>query len=67
MARPKKAGDKKPGGMKTVAVRATVEWADYVERGAEHCRTDVAKLFDAAVIEYLRARGFTETPPKRTP
>jgi hypothetical protein len=36
-----------------------------VERGADHCPTDVAKLVDAAVIDDLTARGFGEQPRKR--
>jgi hypothetical protein len=52
---------------KTVAVRATGEWAAWVEEGAEYCRTDVAKVIDAAVVEYLKARGFPKPPPRRIP
>jgi hypothetical protein len=47
------------------AIKGSTEWADFVSRGAKHCRTDVSKLFDAAVIEYLKARGFDEEPPQR--
>lgn len=65
MARPKpKAEPLKP---KTIGVRATGEWAEWIERGAKHCRTDVAKLIDAAVVDYLRERGFVEPPPERIP
>lgn len=67
VGRPKKQTEKKPSPPKTVGVRSTGEWADWLERGAKHCRTDVAKLIDAAVADYLRGRGFTEPPPERIP
>jgi hypothetical protein len=70
MARPKakkQATAKKPSGAKPTAltIRGNLEWRDWLERGADHCRTDVAKLVDAAVIDYLKGRGFEEIPPKR--
>lgn len=58
---------KKPKGPKTIGIRATWEWADWLERVAKHCRTDVAKLVDAAVADYARSKGFTEGPPERVP
>jgi hypothetical protein len=66
-AKRKKATAKKPVGAKPTAltIRGSLDWRDWLERGADHCRTDVAKLVDASVIEYLRARGFEETPPRR--
>jgi hypothetical protein len=67
MARPKqrtKAAAKPP---RTVGVRATGQWADWLERVAKHCRTDVAKLIDMAVADYAKARGFDELPPERIP
>jgi hypothetical protein len=63
MARPKK----KKGEVKRLVVQASIDWADLVERGAKHCRTDVSKLIDVALADYLRARGFTDPPPDRTP
>lgn len=71
MGRPKskatsKAEPERPP-TKTVGMRSTVEWAEWLERGARHCRTDVAKLIDAAVMDYLKARGFDEPAPERMP
>jgi hypothetical protein len=37
-----------------------------VNRAAKFCRTDVAKLIDAALIKYLKDGGFDEPPPPRT-
>jgi hypothetical protein len=68
MGRPKKSADqRKPTVPRTVGVRASGEWAAWIERAAKHCRTDVAKLIDNAVVEYAKARGFEEIPPERIP
>jgi hypothetical protein len=56
-----------PAKPKTIGVRASAEWADWIERLARHCRTDTAKLVDHAVAEYAKARGFDEPPPGRVP
>lgn len=66
VGRPKKQAERK-AGPRTVGVRASAEWADWLERAAKHCRTDIAKLIDASVAEYVKARGFTEPPPERVP
>lgn len=65
--RPAERPAERPTGAKPTAltIRGSLEWRAWVERGADHCRTDVAKLVDAAVIDYLKARGFEETPPRR--
>lgn len=52
---------------KTIGLRATLEWAEWIERGAKFCRTDVAKLIDNAVVDYLKGRGFPEEAPERMP
>jgi hypothetical protein len=54
-------------GFRPVGLRASVQWAEWLERLAKHCRTDVAKLIDAAVTDYAQARGFLEPPPERIP
>ena len=48
-----------------LTIKGRPEWRDWVDRGAEFCRTDVAKLVDAALVEYLKQRGFGEPAPKR--
>ena len=48
-----------------ITIRGTREWREWLERGAEHCLTDVAKLVDVAVSQYLKAQGFDEPRPKR--
>ena len=39
------------------------EWRAWVERAAAFCRTDAAKLVDAALVDYLKQRGFEEPAP----
>jgi T5orf172 domain len=48
-----------------VTLRGSQEWKTWIEAGAKFCRTDVAKLIDSAVVDYLRARGFTQEAPER--
>jgi hypothetical protein len=63
MARPKSSRSiPRPTAM---TIKGRPEWRAWVERGAEHCRTDVAKLVDVALIEYLKQRGFDEPAPRR--
>jgi hypothetical protein len=73
MARPKKAtpapkAQPEPtAGPRPTAltIKGNREWRAWVDRGAEHCRTDVAKVVDAALIEYFKSKGFGDPPPKR--
>lgn len=56
-----------PTGRRPTAltVKGSEEWREWVERGAKFCRTDSSKLVDAALAEYLKARGFPDPPPER--
>jgi hypothetical protein len=69
MARPKpkpKGDDPSSKRQPTaITIRGSKEWREWLERGAEHCLTDVSKLVDVAVSQYLKAQGFDETRPKR--
>jgi hypothetical protein len=67
MARRKSS--KKPEGQasRRLSVQASEGWIAWVEQGADFCRTDVSKLVDAALADYLRARGFDKKPPRRVP
>ena len=67
MGRPKKSAPKGAPKPRTIGVRATGEWAEWLEQAARHCRTDIAKLIDAAVVDYVKARGFEVPPPERIP
>ena len=48
-----------------MTIRGSLEWREWVERLAKHCRTDIAKLVDASLILYSKEHGFTEPPPER--
>jgi len=48
-----------------LSIRCSVAWRNWVESGAKHCRTDISKLVDAALIDYLKARGFNDVAPER--
>jgi len=48
-----------------MTIKGRPEWRAWVERAADFCRTDVAKLVDAALVEYLKQRGFDEPAPRR--
>lgn len=68
MAKSKGAGKAETGkGPRPTAltIKGTLDWRAWVERGAVHCRTDVAKLVDAALVDYLKAKGFEESAPPR--
>lgn len=49
----------------SLSIKAAPEWYEWVKEGAEHCRTDVAKLIDAALIDYLKRQGFEKPAPRR--
>jgi hypothetical protein len=59
---PPRRADAKPTA---VTVKGSPEWREWVNRGAKHCRTEVAKVIDAALVDYFKARGFTEEAPER--
>jgi hypothetical protein len=52
---------------KTIMIRATGEWAAWLDELVEFSRTDVAKFIDEAVIKLAKEKGFTKPPPKRIP
>jgi hypothetical protein len=48
-----------------LTVKGFPEWRDWLNRGADFLRLSTATMVDLAVIEYLKAHGFKEPPPKR--
>jgi hypothetical protein len=58
----KRAATDKPTA---ITVKGSPEWREWVNRGAKHCRTEVAKVVDAALVDYFKARGFAEEAPER--
>lgn len=69
MAKAKSGSPKKQPdpGPKTIGVRATAEYAEWLERLAKHYRTTVAGVIDRALAEWTEAAGYPERPPERTP
>jgi len=49
----------------TLTIRCSPAWREWVEAGARFLRTDVSKLTDVALIDYLKARGFDQPAPER--
>jgi acyl-CoA-binding protein len=60
-----KASDRAGEKPTALTIKGSLEWRNWVDRGAKHCRTDSAKLVDAALVDYLKARGFDEEAPER--
>jgi hypothetical protein len=48
-----------------VTIKGSEEWKAWLEEGAEFCLTDVSKLMDVAVANYLKSQGFEKPRPKR--
>jgi len=64
----KKPGPKLTGGVGRTAqtmIRSTPEWKKWLERLADHCRTNVSDTVDRSLVELARNAGFKEVPPKR--
>lgn len=66
MARPKKQ-PKKETPPKTIGIRASVEWAEWVEGLAKHYRTNVAGIIDRALAEWAKSENYPSVPPERIP
>ena len=68
MARPKtKKRSETDLEIRTIGVRATKDWADWLERAAKHNRITVASFLDRAAAEHAKETGFDEPPPPRLP
>ena len=50
---------------RTVQVRGSVEWVEWLEEYARYLRSDVSKVIDLALISDARVRGFPKPPPER--
>ena len=61
-ARPKAAQERRAIA---VTLKGSPEWKNWIAAGARFCRTDVAKLLDVSVVEYLKTRGFDQEAPER--
>jgi hypothetical protein len=68
----KKAAPKKPepepepGPRRAVfQMKGTDEWKGWLNRLAKHLRMPTSSIVDNALVEYAKARGFTEEAPER--
>jgi hypothetical protein len=65
VGRPKKPANRpKP---KTIGLRVSGEYGDWLDRLARKYRTTVAGLIDRAVAEWAASQGHEEPPPERMP
>ena len=48
-----------------VALKGSPEWKAWVDDLAVHCRTDLSKLVDLALVELAKSRGFNREAPQR--
>ena len=67
MARPKSAKAKGPVTLRTIGIKASGDWAEWLERFAKHQRTTVASLIDRSLAAQAEVEGFKEIPPERIP
>jgi hypothetical protein len=67
MARPKQTKDKGPSPLRTIGIKASQPWAEWLERFAKHQRTTVASLVDRALAQHAESEGFKDVPPERIP
>jgi hypothetical protein len=65
MARSKSAKAKDPSPLRTIGIKASSEWAAWLERFAKHQRTTVASLVDRSLASQAEVVGFNEAPPER--
>lgn len=68
MASPKrKPKAKTEPTVKTIGIRTSTEWAEWIEGLAKHYRTTVSGVIDRALAEWTAAEGYAEKPPERNP
>ncbi len=67
MGRPKSKKGKATPPLKTLGIKASEPWAEWLERFAKHQRTTVASLIDRSLAKQAEAEGFDEPPPERVP
>lgn len=67
VGRPKKTARKGAPDPKTIGLRVSGEYAQWLENLARRHRTTVAGLIDRAVAEWAQAQGYEEPAPERMP
>ena len=69
----KKAIRAKPAAVKpqterkaiAVVIKGGPDWKSWLDGLANHCRTDVAKVIDKALIQYAKSEGYDQEAPRR--
>ena len=69
MGRPKKQVDdgNPPPEKRSIGMRVSVDYADWLEKLAKHYRTNVAGIIDRALAEWSQSEGYEHLPPERNP
>jgi hypothetical protein len=68
MAKAKSGGKGKPDqGPKTIGIRVSSGYAEWLEQLARHYRTTIAGVIDRALAEWTETQGYPVRPPVRTP
>jgi hypothetical protein len=62
----KGAGKPEPG-FRTLGIRVTNAYADWLARAAKHSRSTIATFLDRAAATQAKLDGFDEPPPERLP
>jgi hypothetical protein len=66
VGRPKKGSRTgQPPQPKTIGLRVSGEYGEWLERLAKRHRTTVAGIIDRAVAEWAESQGYEEAPPTR--
>jgi hypothetical protein len=63
----KAASKKSTGSRRAVAVtlKGSEKWKEWLEGLATHCRSDVAKVIDRALVELAKREGYDAPAPLR--
>jgi hypothetical protein len=48
-----------------VTLHVSPEWKDWIDGLARHCRLDVAKVIDLAVVQFAKGEGYQHDAPER--
>jgi hypothetical protein len=48
-----------------VTLKGSAEWKEWVDGLADHCRTDVSKLIDRALVNLAKTEGYNKEAPRR--
>jgi hypothetical protein len=53
------------GLSRMVTLHVSPEWKGWIDGLARHCRLDVAKVIDLAVVQFAQAEGYAPKAPER--